>query len=284
MILPLVILIAGSAVLGLIAWRGCLRPDALAAGPSRRVGLVPADLLVALGLMILGPSLVAQLMPMAKPGDGTAEPDVLASAGRILLAQASGQGVPVLYLLWRASSAPRGLRLIGVIPTKPGRDLVWGVLGFLAAVPMVFATIQAAVLLGELFGQEAPVLAHDMLKMLVDSDSRLGSVLIAVSAILVAPILEEAVFRGIVQSVMVEVAGEAKRWGVVFIAAFVFAIIHANTATWENWQALPGLFVLGLVLGWLYERSGSLWPGIIVHMGFNTLNIVMALSMVEHGG
>lgn len=284
MILPLVILIAGPAVLALLAWRGCLRRDVLAAGPSRRVGLVPADLLVALGLMILGPSLIAYFMPLAKPADGAATPDVLSSAGRILLAQASGQGLPVLYLLWRACAAPRGLRLIGVIPTRPGRDLLWGALGFLAAVPMVFATIQTAVLLGELFGREAPVLAHDMLKMLVDSDSTLGSALIAVSAILVAPILEEAVFRGIVQSVMVEVAGEARRWGVVFVAAFVFAMIHANTATWENWQALPGLFVLGLVLGWLYERSGSLWPGIILHMGFNTLNIVMALSMVERGG
>lgn len=284
MIQSLVILIAGSAVLALLAWRGCLRRDALAAGPSRRVGLVPADLLVGLGLMILGPALIAQLLPMATPADGAAEPDVLTSAGRILLVQASGQGLPVLYLLWRAGSVPRGLRLIGVIPAKPGRDLVWGVLGFLAAVPLVFATIQAAVLIGELFGQEAPVLAHDMLKMLVNSDSRLGSVLIVVSAVLVAPILEEAIFRGIVQSVMVEVAGEAKRWGVVFIAAFVFAIIHANTATWENWQALPGLFVLGLVLGWLYERSGSLWPSVLVHMSFNVLNIVMALSMVERGG
>lgn len=281
MIMPLVILIVGPMVLGLLTWRGCLRPDALSAGPSRRVGLVPADLLVALGLMILGPYLVAYLMPRA---DGDSDPDVLASAGRVLLAQAAGQGLPVLYLLWRASSAPRGLRLIGVIPGKPWRDLRWGVLGLLAAVPMVFATIQAAVIIGELFGQEAPVLAHDMLKMLVDSDSRLGSALIAVSAILVAPILEEAIFRGIVQSVMVEVAGEARRWGVVIVAAFVFAMIHANTATWENWQALPGLFVLGLVLGWLYERSGSLWPGIVLHMGFNTLNIVMALSLVGRGG
>ncbi len=284
MILPLVILIAGPAVLALLARCGCLRRDALAAGPSRRVGLVPADLLVTLGLMILGPSLIAYFMPLATPADGAADPDVLASAGRILLAQASGQGLPVLYLLWRAGSAPRGLRLIGVVPTKPRRDLAWGALGFLVAVPMVFATIQATVILGELFGQEAPVLAHDMLKMLVHSDSKLGSALIAVSAILVAPVLEEAVFRGTVQSVMVEVAGETKRWGVVLVASFVFALIHANTATWENWQALPGLFVLGLVLGWLYERSGSLWPGIILHMGFNTLNIAMALGLVERGG
>ena len=62
-------------------------------------------------------------------------------------------------------------------------------------------------------------------------------------------------------------------------ASLVFAMIHANFKTGENWQVLPGLFVLALILGWLYERSGSLWPGIVVHIGFNALNVIMALSM-----
>ena len=39
-----------------------------------------------------------------------------------------------------------------------------------------------------------------------------------------------------------------------------------------------GLLVLGLVLGWMYERTGSLWPGIVLHTGFNALNIVLALA------
>lgn len=281
MTLPLVILVLGSAVLAVLIRQGCLRPDALSKGPSRRVGLVPADLLAGLGLMILGPSLIPYLLPhMSRPTEG----DVLASAGRILLGQAVGQGLPVLYLLWRASSAPGGLTRIGILPSKPFRDLRWGGLGFLAAVPMVMAAIQIAVLIGVLFGQAAPVLAHDMLRMLVGSDSTLASVLIVISAVLVAPIFEEAIFRGFVQSVMVETAGESRRWSIVLVASLVFAMIHVNVSTFENWQALPGLFVLGLVLGWLYERSGSLWPGIVLHMGFNTLNIAMALSMVERGG
>jgi membrane protease YdiL (CAAX protease family) len=281
MTLTLIILILGPTVLILLTRQGCLRPDALTRGPSRRVGLVPADLLAALGLMILGPSLIGYFMPhMSQPTGG----DVLASAGRILLGQAVGQGLPVLYLLWRASSTPGGLTRIGAIPKRPIRDLWWGVLGFLVAVPMVMAAIQVAVLIGELFGQAAPVLAHDMLKMLVESDSALASVLIVISAVLVAPILEEAIFRGFVQSVMVEAVGEARRWSVVLVASLVFAMIHVNVSTFENWQALPGLFVLGIVLGWLYERSGSLWPGIVLHMGFNTMNIAMALSVVGRGG
>jgi membrane protease YdiL (CAAX protease family) len=41
---------------------------------------------------------------------------------------------------------------------------------------------------------------------------------------------------------------------------------------------LPGLLVLGVVLGWLYERSGSLLPCVLVHAGFNALNIAMVLA------
>ncbi len=284
--LPHIILILGPVVLAVLAWRGCFRRDALDAGPSRRAGLVPADLLIALGLMILGPSVVGLLISISTDSgqadaSGAVDLDTVTYAGNILMGQAAGQLIPVLYLLWRVSSGPRGLGglwLIGAIPRKPLRDLAWGVAGFFVAVILVMATIQSAVILGEWFGQQAPVLAHPMLKALVDSDSQVGSMMLIASAVLVAPILEEGIFRGLIQSVMGEVLGEGRRWSIVLVAAGVFAMIHANLATFENWQALPGLFVLGLVLGWLYERSGSLWPGIFVHIGFNALNIAVALG------
>ena len=285
------IVILGPVVLVPLAWRGCFRRDALEAGPSRRVGLVPADLLIGLGLMILGPSMVVFATSLIGSGQTKPpDPEKLSTttyAGQILLGQAAGQLVPVLYLLWRVSSPPLGLgglRRFGAIPGKPLRDLAWGVLGFVVAVTLVMSTIQFAVILGGWFGQQAPVLAHPMLKALVDSDSTLGTAMLIASAVLVAPILEEAIFRGLIQSVMAEALGESRRWSIVLVASLVFAMIHANFTTWENWQALPGLFVLGLVLGWLYERSGSLWPGIVVHIGFNALNIAVALGSTLPAG
>jgi len=265
-------------VLAVIVWRGALRRDALAAGPARRVGLKPADLLIGLGLMILGPACAGLILP--QDADPT-QTDVVRWAARVLLIQIFGQGLPVVYLLIRTSSTVDGWRKLGVIPVHPGRDVTWGIIGLLAALPMVMGTIQAAVLIGEIFGQEAPQIAHDMLKVMVNSDSFIGTVMLMISALIVAPVLEETLFRGMVQTVMVETAGEEQRWGVVLTASFIFAIIHADTATFENWQALPGLFVLGVVLGWLYERSGSLLPGIMVHMGFNTINVVMALTVAS---
>jgi membrane protease YdiL (CAAX protease family) len=278
MIPTLVILILGPAALAVLIARGCLRADALDAGPSRSVGLMPHDLLVALGLMLIGPALVGSFMPpvgdLAENG-AAEEIGTLTLAGLALLGQATSKLVPVLYLIWRATGEPGGLRKIGVVPTLPWRDVRWGVLGFVAVVPVVMAVIQSTVLIGEAFGHEAPALAHDMLRALVDSDSLLGSVLIVISAVVVAPVLEEAIFRGIVQSVLVETLGEGRRWAVVIFASGLFAFIHTGAVAW---QALPGLFVLGLALGWLYERSGSLWPAIVLHMAFNALNILLALA------
>lgn len=280
MVILWVILIAGPAVLALLTWRGCLRRDALDAGPPRDVGLVPADLLIALGLMIVGPSLAALVLP-AQDAAASAQTqpeqiDALTYAGKVLLGQAAGQLLPVLYLLWRVIAAPRGLRLFGAVPHKPLRDLAWGTLGFLAAVPMIVATIQTTVLVGEQFGREAPTIGHPMLRVIIDSDSLPASALLMLSALVAAPILEEMIFRGLIQTVLLRLLGIPMRWGVVFIAALVFVSIHVGGV---SWQTLPGLFVLGLVLGWLYERSGSLWPSIVVHIGFNALNVAVALSI-----
>jgi membrane protease YdiL (CAAX protease family) len=42
---------------------------------------------------------------------------------------------------------------------------------------------------------------------------------------------------------------------------------------------LPGLLVLAVVLGWLYERWGSLLPCVLVHALFNSGNCALALLM-----
>jgi len=283
MLLPYIPLLLGPVVLVLLIKRGCLSPMAMAEGPSRRIGLMPADLLVALGLMIVGPALVMPFAPDAGTGadpEGAAQAvDALTFSYRMLMAQATGQLPPVLYLLWRSSFTQDGPKKIGLVPTRYARDLRYGLLGLLAAIPLVFMTIQATVLIGQLFGQEAPTLAHETLKVLVDTDSVPAIVLMVVSAVIMAPFLEEGIFRGLIQSVMAETLGEDRRWPILIVASFVFAMMHTDLSTWANWQALPGLFVLALVMGWLYERTGSLWPSVIVHVGFNTLNIVMALLL-----
>jgi len=240
------------------------------------------DILVAFGLMLVGGSVGQLLLQQGLFGQVPAEGEAVSTTligSQVLFSQAVGQLPAVLYFLGRAMWHRRGLKRIGVIPRKPMRDLRWGLIGLLAALPLVMGSIMLIQLVNLWLGNEAPVIGHEMLNMLIESDSTLGSALIILSAVLVAPVLEEVIFRGLMQSVLVEWFGQSMRWGVVLVAGMVFALVHVSAVpAGAEVQVISGLFIFGIVLGWLYERTGSLWPSIIVHIGFNALNVMIALS------
>jgi len=77
---------------------------------------------------------------------------------------------------------------------------------------------------------------------------------------LLAPVLEEMLFRGII------LRSFLKRYppGVAIVhSAAVFGLAHMNV------YQFFGAMLLGLTLGWLYERTRSLWPCIALHMSYN---------------
>ena len=98
---------------------------------------------------------------------------------------------------------------------------------------------------------------------------------------IIAPLLEEMVFRGLLQTLLIDTLGRRARWTAVLTASLIFALIHAAAVSWHGW---PGLFVLGVVLGWLYERTGSLLPCYLAHALFNAANIAAALGMAQAAG
>lgn len=82
-------------------------------------------------------------------------------------------------------------------------------------------------------------------------------------------VLEEVVFRGLLQGRLMALLGA--RVGLVVTAA-TFAICHAQPAV------LPIHFGLGLALGWLRERSGSLLPGMLMHFGYNAAIVLIGIG------
>ena len=81
-----------------------------------------------------------------------------------------------------------------------------------------------------------------------------------------APLVEEVVFRGAILRTLLD----SFRPAVAIIAsALVFAIVHLN------WAQMPHAFLMGLLLGWMYWRTGSIIPGILLHWINNTLVYVL---------
>lgn len=103
-------------------------------------------------------------------------------------------------------------------------------------------------------------------QVLRGTETWLDRLLLGFAAIVLAPVAEEILFRGILYPA-VKQAGYPRLalWG----TAILFAAVHMNIMIF-----LPLTF-LALVLTWLYERTGNLLAAIVAHSGFNGINFLM---------
>ena len=93
----------------------------------------------------------------------------------------------------------------------------------------------------------------------------LGLVLSIVAGAMITPLGEEAFFRGVLANALL---GTMKPWLAILLSATIFALAHGIN------PVLPTAFVVGVASGFLFHRSGSLWPSIILH-GFNNLTALL---------
>lgn len=106
----------------------------------------------------------------------------------------------------------------------------------------------------------------------LQSNMGILSFLIAfVSAAIISPIYEEIFYRGFLY-----------RWfrvklGVpagILLSSSVFMLVHIPT-----YNTLPVNFLTGVIFSWTYEKTGSIYPGMIIHGVFNGIAVVLtALS------
>jgi membrane protease YdiL (CAAX protease family) len=273
-----VFITAGAMALVLVIVCGRLSPALLRAAPPRHTGLGPMDLAVGAFLLVIGPAFA--LGVLAWFGLGTLGKDEAFTADehatRTLLGQVLGYGPVVLYMLARVLCVERGLREAGFVPRAGWRECRASAVALPAALMMVIGLNTLVTELAQAVGFDALKSGHGLLTIMQESESWAATVALIVSAVVVAPLVEEIIFRGLVQSALLDLVGRERRWRVIACAALLFATIHVGPTI--PWQVLPGIFVLGLVLGWLYERHGSLLPSILLHAGFNACNVAMALS------
>ena len=97
-------------------------------------------------------------------------------------------------------------------------------------------------------------------------DTAANSVLLFVTIAIVAPLLEEILFRGLLQNAL------SKRlpvWAAIVLSALVFGAMHMD------FYAMPPLVVMGAIFGAIYHLTGSLRVTILLHM----INNAAALAL-----
>ncbi|HEX5824185.1 MAG TPA: CPBP family intramembrane glutamic endopeptidase [Candidatus Limnocylindrales bacterium] len=150
------------------------------------------------------------------------------------------------------------------------RDLAFG--AFLA-LPVIGLTSIVAAIVVQLFQviPEAPLPATGV---------AIGLVIQLVAGAVVAPIAEEAVFRGFAISAWQRTSGAR---GAVIRASLLFAVAHVLNVSADNSGQAIGLIVVGVAtrlpvafaLGWLFVARRSIWAPLGLHMAFNAILLVV---------
>jgi uncharacterized protein len=209
-------------------------------------------LAMAIGLALLGP--LAPLLRQLDSGLRTAAVNVISQAALYAGAVAAVAG---LVRLRRHAS----LRTLGWSPVAPR----W----LLSALPLAMAAYLVVILAGAA-GHAIFPHAQNSQPTLVRGAFGHHLLLAVVAVSVVAPFAEETYFRGFLFGWL---RGRVPLWLAVAISSLLFALAHAELAL-----LLP-TFTLGCLLALVYQRSGSLYPGMIIHAVFNLVGVTLILGM-----
>jgi hypothetical protein len=109
--------------------------------------------------------------------------------------------------------------------------------------------------------------------------ARVSILLFGILGVLVAPLVEETIFRGFLYPVVARQLGIAAGIG---ITGTLFGLLHA-TQLWGGWGQIALLIFVGVVLTWVRARTGTVAASFFVHLGYNGLQLVGYLIYVVSG-
>lgn len=219
-------------------------------------------LMLLLGMLIFGGFYgVTQLAKRPVPTARQMESGVVLSTGMFLVIIGGILGSMIARKLpWREA--------LGLGWFNPAKTILWATLMIVLALPLVTL---ALTLTQWLFatGTGGDDGSQEIVRFLSTSRDHTARLVVAASAVLIAPVQEEFIFRGFVYGVVRRYAGPVV--GLIVNASF-FAGIHLHA------PSLGGLFMLAACLTLAYEWTGSLYVPMVMHGLFNSLSIVQLLT------
>ncbi len=146
----------------------------------------------------------------------------------------------------------------GFASTRPWFALFWvacAAIGTIAPASLITEAVESVTGSSRAYTQLfAKIMSHDLGYMAIG---------------ILAPIAEEAVFRGALLRRLLDAGTGKSPWVAITVSALAFGIVHGNVAQGTH------AFVLGLLLGWMYCRTRSILPGLVLHWANNTVAFVL---------
>jgi membrane protease YdiL (CAAX protease family) len=255
-----------------ILWRcDVIRPGAFKRRGLRETepGWTPLLILAALFVFILSTLAVSvafsALAPAGPANTSTRENAIVTITGHVFgIAAAIG----AFIYLKNVASIPS--------PRLRAKDLKLGLLCLALTFPVTLAASQLASITNTLITGKTPSsIGHSTLATLTQNQHDLWAWVLVGSAVLLAPILEELLYRGLLQTGLL--AATRRVWTSILFTTALFTFLHIDAV--PSWTALVPIAALSIAMGIAYERTKSLGVPIVMHIGFNAINTAMAVLL-----
>lgn len=150
------------------------------------------------------------------------------------------------------------------------RNILYGIVGYIAAVPILLGTLLVIVLIINLTGyvpEKQPVV-----ELFLKEKDATFLIYSSIFASAVGPLIEELFFRGFMYNACKRYIGILPA---ALVTSTVFASLHANVV------AFVPITVLGMTLAYIYEKTGTLVASITVHMTHNMCMLGLVFLIKE---
>ena len=178
------------------------------------------------------------------------------------------QGV-MLLSAWHFAIRPTGGRwaLLGFRRVKPISTTLIAIAGITICQVLVIGYVQLVDWLGiDFLVPENPFESWDI--------DPISFAIIAFSAVVIAPLVEEIFFRGFMYQAFRKTM---RLWPAAILTSLIFGLAHIDPSI-----IIP-IALVGMILLGIYRWTGNLWSSIITHAGYNAI-AVTALAVQTWGG
>ncbi|MFN3532924.1 MAG: lysostaphin resistance A-like protein [Candidatus Brocadia sp.] len=170
----------------------------------------------------------------------------------------------VLYIVciqYRQSITALGLSVENI-----SDNIKQGIKRYLITLPLIILAGFVINLISSYYGQTPEM--QDVVRWVLEEKSLFILVCLIVFGIVIAPLIEEIMFRGFLQPALKNSLG--RRYAIV-ASASLFAAVHMDIFAFFQ------IFILGMLLGYLYEKTQTLVASVMVHILHNSLTLVFLL-------
>lgn len=141
--------------------------------------------------------------------------------------------------------------------------------------PMVYAFLVAGGLSLSMFVQFAAGFFKPRGKLPIETffQDRGSALLLMLVSVLLAPVLEETIFRGFIYPVI------ARSWGImasIFVTGTLFGLLHA-AQLWGGWPQIALLVIVGLIFTYVRAVTKTVFASYVLHLSYNSFLFMVFL-------